>query len=376
MTTRYTSLQQLRGVAALLVVVAHTTEYPLAVGAPAPFWTGRLSELGVEIFFVISGFIITIVCGPARFNLKTFLWRRLVRVVPLYWICTTAVLALALTVPSIFKTTTGAASDYVLSLLFVPHAAQGDTLSNHWSPMLKPGWTLNLEMFFYLLVAALFWCPDRRLRSMIVTAVLGMLLVVRITVDTTRYGVLDFYANINFFAFVFGVWLAEANQEERSGNRRVPVVLLMTGGGAVLATIALFAMQGEPPTVPLAFPAAALMVFTAVEAERLGWLPTWPALTRIGDASYSLYLTHLFTLGLLWAAIRHLAPIQGYVHVIGVVVSVLAAVGVALLSYRLIERPFIRLAQPGRRLEPPAPHEAGANSKVGGLVTRSLEATR
>ena len=371
MMSRYLSLQQLRGLAALLVVIAHTTEYPLAPGAPVPFWTSRVGELGVQIFFIISGFIITVVTGPGRFKLPTFLWRRALRVVPLYWLCTTAVLILALAAPAAFKTTTGSWSDFVLSLLFIPHAAPGDALANHWSPMLKPGWTLNLEVFFYLVVAALFWCPKRRIRSIAVSALLGVLLVLSFTVDMRTYGVLDFYANSNFLAFLFGVWLAEAVLDARATAPLPPAMLLLTLCGALIATVALFTVQSESAVMALALCAAGLIVFAAIQAERLGRLPVWPVFLRIGDASYSLYLTHLFTLGLLWTAIRHVAgPAQGLIHLGGVVLTAVASVAVALVSYRVVELPFIKLSHSrGTSVRAKRPAEVLAGIRPGGRLS-------
>ena len=100
MRTNFLSLQYLRAVAAILVVVAHTTEYPVSGALAVPTWTARTSELGVQIFFAISGFIIITVAGSGRFDPVTFAWRRFLRVAPLYWICTTALLLVASAAPA------------------------------------------------------------------------------------------------------------------------------------------------------------------------------------------------------------------------------------------------------------------------------------
>ena len=76
------SIQYLRGLAALTVLVSHTLQWPLHQMSQTLLRSGRL---GVEVFFVISGFIITKVAGDGAFDRVTFLKRRAWRIVPLYW---------------------------------------------------------------------------------------------------------------------------------------------------------------------------------------------------------------------------------------------------------------------------------------------------
>ena len=124
------------------------------------FHTGRatiLGQAGVDVFFVISGFIMWMVTaepvGPAQ-----FLWHRVVRIVPLYWIATLIMAAHR----------SSSVSDTVNSLLFWPYRDANDEL---W-PVLVQGWTLNFEMFFYLLFAAALIIP-RRFQLLSLTAVLS-----------------------------------------------------------------------------------------------------------------------------------------------------------------------------------------------------------
>src|SRR5258708_34799135 len=86
------SIQYLRGLAALSVLVTHALQWPLAEMNIALLKTGRL---GVEVFFVISGFIITTIAGDGRFNPKEFLVRRAFRIVPAYWAATFLITILA-----------------------------------------------------------------------------------------------------------------------------------------------------------------------------------------------------------------------------------------------------------------------------------------
>ena len=353
MRPTYVSLQYLRGIAALLVVFAHTTEHPVPAGVAVPFWTGRTGEIGLQVFFVISGFIISVVSGTGRFDPLDFAWRRFLRVAPLYWVCTTVLLLATLLAPAVFKSTTASWSDYILSLLFVPHQHPGDSASNLWSPLLKPGWTLNVEVFFYAITAALFWCPHRRLRAALLTLVLGSL--VGLGLIGVVGGVLSFYATTNLIGFLCGVWLAEWMQDRAS----VEASWLPFGLGALaLAVVVTIYLVPEHAAGHLAQVAAVLIVASGLLIERAGLLPRWSALKHIGDASYSLYLTHMFTVGLIWALLRRVAdPTLWPVHAAGVALTTGAAVVVSLVSYRVIERPLIRFAKrsaPDQKRQAPA----------------------
>src|ERR1700727_2718132 len=80
--TQLLSIQYLRGLAALSVLVTHALQWPLAEMNMVLLKTGRL---GVEVFFVISGFIITTIAGDGLFHPRTFLERRARRIIPTYW---------------------------------------------------------------------------------------------------------------------------------------------------------------------------------------------------------------------------------------------------------------------------------------------------
>ena len=111
------TIQYLRGLAALMVVLQH---------ASVPSGLARLSHLrtgdwGVEIFFVISGFVMWYTTVSRTVSPRAFMYRRAVRIVPLYWLFLTLLVAIALTAPSIMNSTVLTAGNVVQSFLFVPH---------------------------------------------------------------------------------------------------------------------------------------------------------------------------------------------------------------------------------------------------------------
>ena len=139
------SIHYLRGLAALLVVFHHS----IIQLAPVRdhYAHVEFGQAGVDIFFVISGFVIYLSNAKGRLGSGEFLKRRIIRIVPLYWLATLAVVAVAVVAPRFFATTTLTAQDVAQSLLFVP--AYSAAFPGQIWPVLVPGWSLNYEMFFY-----------------------------------------------------------------------------------------------------------------------------------------------------------------------------------------------------------------------------------
>ena len=141
-------IQYLRALAALAVVVFHAAErsgYAFAIGAA-----------GVDVFFVISGFIMWVIADRRPLSPGRFLADRIRRIVPVYWLATGVMVAGALA--GLFPNLVLTVEHVVASLAFVP--ARSPSTGALW-PVLVQGWTLNYEMFFYLVFAASLVLPAR-----------------------------------------------------------------------------------------------------------------------------------------------------------------------------------------------------------------------
>ena len=198
---RLSSIQLLRAAAALGVVLFHACQWShidFAVGAA-----------GVDLFFVISGFVLWTAAGEARSSSEAiaqneigpggFLLARLVRVAPLYWIATLTVFAVARAWPQALPIVHPDPRHLVLSLLFLPHVGPGDDPF----PLLPTGWTLTYEAFFYLAFALALACPrDRRLQ------VLSCLLLAASILGFGYHGWYTLLCNPLLLEFLAGVWLA------------------------------------------------------------------------------------------------------------------------------------------------------------------------
>lgn len=135
-----------RFLAALLVVVTHSTFYAHdRLAGVLPIW--RFGEVGVPIFFVISGLVMVISCRSIPRDVNgsaTFLLRRFIRIVPLYWLVTLFKIAVAILLPAAVNHNHFQLDHAIKSLLFIPYFNS----SGEMRPMHGVGWTLLHEVFF------------------------------------------------------------------------------------------------------------------------------------------------------------------------------------------------------------------------------------
>ena len=145
--SKLASIQILRAAAALSVTLFHAGQWShldCAVGAA-----------GVDVFFVISGFVLWTACEARPQSPAAFLLARVGRILPLYWIVTLAVAAVAIAAPMAVPIVLPDLRHMVLSLLLLPHT---DPAGGPF-PLLPTGWTLTYEAFFYLVMALALAAP-------------------------------------------------------------------------------------------------------------------------------------------------------------------------------------------------------------------------
>lgn len=333
------SIQMLRGIAAMMVVFVHL-DVQLRRHALGGFDSAWLVS-GVDIFFVISGFImwVTTARRPGIAGAE-FMKNRIIRIVPLYWLMSAIVLATALCAPDLLHTTVFQPKHAIASFLFIPvrHPVTGA----FW-PLLVPGWTLNYEMLFYVLFAISIEAGDQLLWRRLAW-LSGLILTVLIIASFTKrtFDVMNFYANPMMLEFLAGALLGIIYR-----SCRVAQSWLWLGAVALGFFLLWQGTAIMPIGVPVFAPGAFLIVAGALFTPpfRIGFLQS------VGDASYSLYLTHIITL----AAVATLWTRQSIVHapVFFWAISLGAALVMALLCYRLVERPITAwLKSPLRRVIP------------------------
>jgi exopolysaccharide production protein ExoZ len=272
------SIQYLRALAACAVVVFHSG---LIFG-----WNFSIGNAGVDIFFVVSGFIMWLVTQRQDVSPAVFILQRFVRIAPLYWAVTLFLAAAVASRPDLFPGEEPAVWHVVASLLFIPHVAPDGAVR----PLLVQGWTLNYEMFFYVLVALGLWLP-RRLRLAAIAVTIVVLTLVGAALGSGNAFVAT-YTSPLLLEFLAGLWLGRAwTRGAVPGESRAG--LLLIGGLAMFAASDWVAHDVEKRALFWGVPAV-LIVAGGLGLEKRGVVPSIPVLKLLGDASYSIYLAHSF----------------------------------------------------------------------------------
>lgn len=329
----YTSVQALRFVAAVLVVIAHACFYTAVRFDEGTPGADLLGSLGVCSFFTISGFVMVLVTDQERQRCGSVGWRRfalkrIARVVPLYWLMTTVKLSALVVSASLLVNTAADPWTIARSFLFIPSFNEAGTIQPLWGV----GWTLIFEMAFYLVVTVALLA---RIDPILAAAPVLIGASVAWLVRPDDGSALWLYADPMVLFFLAGMVVA------RWARRRpLAAILLLVGLGAVKAALHT-TKTGELGVQPLmVFLAVSALLFVAVTCEeRLRpYIPGW-ALGG-GSASYSLYLTHPLIAPIVPLAAAAIAPSTPWIVV--VVLAVLAAVLAAPVAYRLVEAPLSR----------------------------------
>jgi peptidoglycan/LPS O-acetylase OafA/YrhL len=299
----------------------------------------ELGPFGVKIFFVISGFVMWLTTAAIDISPVSFWRRRLVRIVPLYWFFLSLLVVIGLSAPRYLKTTEINLETVVKSFLFIPHF---HTVQKLIAPILIPGWSLNYEMFFYLIFGiALLIKPDSR-RVMIIGVLLCGLVLIG-SLFQPQGAVAATYTNPDLLLFLEGIGLAMIYRAYNIDRAMMGVALICIG---ILSRFIVF-----PDRLGLFENliglAPALIVAGTLALEPTIRVRPSVVLYAIGNASYSIYLSHLFFLRLSELGWRTFVTFgSGEVTEVAyaVVAFVFAMVGGIAVHY-FLERPMLRLFQ-------------------------------
>ncbi|MGX7707855.1 acyltransferase family protein [Methylobacterium sp. Gmos1] len=358
--TRPTSLpliQVLRALAAVMVAAGHAQFEVAGLAARAGLPYAPTAWLpwpaGVDVFFVISGFIIVHAAAPLHGRAdarRTFLAHRIARVVPLYWLATTLYLALAWMRPGLLGADAGGPAYLAASYLFWPMARADGAVQ----PLYSLGWTLNYEMAFYVVFALVLPLGGRR-AVLAVVALLGGFVVLGQAAGSMPVAP-AFWSDPIVLEFACGAALALARQH----GLRLPGPARLA---LAVAGLALLSLAGAAPALPrcLAWGGPAALLVAAAALGPSGIAPPRLRLrlrpaVMLGDASYALYLAHPFVVRgtRVIAEAIGLAAAPGLLTILMLVLACLAA----LVLHRTVERPLTRAArallEPARQRAPAA----------------------
>jgi len=333
------TLQFLRLIAASMVVIGHSWHEAVDLSIatisnlPRPEWFHFGG--GVDIFFILSGFVMYLLgrngFGVAGFS-ATFLKRRLQRIVPPYWFFTSLTLIAMLAFASRMNHTEIDAAHVVASYLFVPWPDAFDKLQ----PILGIGWTLNYEMFFYVTFSIALLAPRRIGMPALVVAFTGLAALGQLF---DLPALLKFWCDPIILEFLYGAGLAHLYLKGVRWPNAVGAAVALAGF-MVLA----YCHSNGWTSGPTRFMGAGLPALVITAGFALCPEPKRSPLNNLfrfgGDASYVLYLSHVFTInviGLLWQRLH----VGG--GLIFITLSFVASVVVAAILHRLIELPAYEL---------------------------------
>jgi exopolysaccharide production protein ExoZ len=352
------SIQFLRALAAIGVVASHFQfDLSRAIGAEAPHPELYLGNAGVDLFFVISGFVMVYASERlfAQFNgALTFFVHRVIRIVPLYWLATGTYLLIATFLPAYAREITADAT--LKSLFFIPYLRADGVVQ----PIVGQGWTLNYEMLFYS-IFAFSACFPRGAAVAVATSILIGSVVAGLLFSPLPV-VPAFWCDPIILEFVLGMLLALAY---RRGLRLPPLACncLMVAGAASLVILTKYVPNGfawRPITWGLP---AALVVAGATLREFSPAGPLWRALAVVGDASYALYLFHSFPVRAVTQFVRWSQIELAGVYWLLLALAVAGAITMACILHFVIERPVTRMLRqhfgPAGPLATPTPVETG-----------------
>lgn len=328
------TIQCLRGIAATMVVVYHCFPQLERMGYGGSHFTPL--SAGVDIFFIISGFIM--LYSTARSSGRSggaFLLNRAIRILPLYWLLTATITAIALLKPSLLQSSRFELEHVVKSFLMI---AAAHPISGRWEPILIPGWTLNYELFFYLVFAGCLWLTRQSLNAMTIAITAAMLLIHALSLFTRPGTFAGFYTDGIILEFVFGILVCRALLAGAKVPSWLSVPLIMLGiGGFCLYGV----LDGMPREYIFGLPSLAIFLGVLFLPVRRS-TPGIGALKLVGDASYSLYLAHFMlmsAIGQLWrkTPLSSLPPLVR--EPLFILSSVAICIGVAIIIYRWVEMP-------------------------------------
>jgi exopolysaccharide production protein ExoZ len=326
LNTKINNIQFLRAFAAIAVAVSHT-------GFILPYLKS-VGTFGVDVFFVISGYVMARICET---DSRFFFRRRVLRIVPPYWVATILLFIFTSFFPYLLKATRAVPSELIKSLFFIPFAKSNGVMQ----PLLFVGWSLNYEMFFYVVLGISLLIYRRRAVWLAGAAIVLTIVISRELADHSV--VARFFARDISAEFVLGLisyYLCRAVPERLAARMRLPMLVLL-----IASMLGLVLFEGLATHVDARFLTFGSLSFLLISSGALlsrgGWDTNATAAVLVGDASYILYLIHPYCEFFASRVLGRYVPWLNIASAPGMLVTVTLVAFVAIALHVKLERPTI-----------------------------------
>jgi len=341
------SIQMGRAFAAMAVALQHTIRdadryYERYVGENPGFaqnptgWVEVLAA-GVDVFFIISGVVMVLSTQQRDGGLGGFLYRRVTRIYPLYWVLTIAYIGLLLAAPALFQVSYLEPVHMTCSLLLVPCIGPGGEAI----PYIYAGWTLTYELVFYLLFGLSLIASGRWARVIICIALVLLWHSLQYSSLASIAAVKHSSGNI-MLEFIFGLLLGQLWLSWKFPGK--------AGWPLIVAALALFCVSQQPIMLELprflqwGVPALLFVGgLMCLEARCQSASLFSRGLVFLGAASYSLYLFHFFSLRLFFVGLGKLGMLNLIPPTMAVLLGFIFTVIASSVVYLLLEKPLHQL---------------------------------
>lgn len=330
------SIHYLRGLAALFVVLFHYRGYINNIYSQQNLGDILFSKgsIGVDLFFIISGFIISLSTESNR-KIKSFIMRRIFRIYPVYLFFIAAMVAIIPSIPL---------SDILKSMFFINLDYSGESPYFGYSVVFV-GWTLTYEMVFYFLfMVSMIINENHRtwLCSAIVLTIFALCKIYINTINNNALGIIKILSSPMMIEFVMGMMSYEVykvfkNLQPSELAKKLAIIISMLAFFVILNANW---MQHGPWSFGMA---SLVIVISLLIIDSI--FKYNKVMIFLGDISYSLYLCHAVTISFISVFNKDIKDVFNMSGFSFLLICVLVNIIIASMAHYLIEKPFIKLCR-------------------------------
>lgn len=324
------SIQFLRGIAAIMVVLSHIAMKGSQYDIDSLQWF-KIGGSGVDLFFIISGFIMCYTTHDKNISTTKFLRNRIERIIPLYWLLSLFALIVFFIQPNLVNSS-GGNTDVLASFFLIPNGEKF---------LIQNGWTLSYEFYYYFIFSLFILATSRKtIRYIGISTVLLILVFLGVLIkpDIAFY---NFLTNSLLLEFVFGIFAFYLFK-----NFKLPLFLnliLVLSGFVSLVYVNIYGMPNFILGRAMVYGVPMFLIFYGLINLEKYFVNTKSFFINIfenlGSTSYSLYLVHPFVLSPLAIIFKKFNLQNHYVFSSILLIGSLVA---GYLTYLFLEKPIAK----------------------------------